>query len=557
MTCGTLHEVLLRAASAHASRGFSVYDGRGRNIDRRTYPQILEHVRATAARLAAAGIERGDRVLICLPTSWNWLDLWLVALWRGALPVALAPMGNMAASESYLQKAEGVVERLGAKRLFAETALREEALKRGARATAAALMTPDEFAAVKPGGPIEPPQAGSTETAFLQLTSGSTGLQRAVMISHRAAIHNPLAIDEAVRASLGRPARDAIEGVVSWLPLYHDMGLVGGMLFSLLHGYEFNLMRPETFLGRPRLWLEALSKRRGVLSAAPNFAYQACVERLDPADLEGVDLSNWKGAMTGAEMIRPETCAAFSEKFARRGFDGKAFRPCYGLAEGTLAVTVDLKGQGIRTQPLPKGADAGLGLNRTVSTGAPILDTEVRIAAPDGSILPEGAIGQVRIKGPSVFSGYYQDPQATAEALQNGWLCTGDLGFLKDEELYITGRTKDLLIVHGHNLMPHELEWFAESATGGGGTSRAAAFSVATGAEGEQAILVVEVEARNPGGLPALEHEIRSRIGRTLGLPLAEVVFVRRGAIPKTTSGKVQRAELRQRYLEGKIERLA
>lgn len=553
---GTLPELLVAAAQRVPGRGFRVFDARGRTSEFRAYPKMLESVQAAAGRLAASGIQPGDRVLVCLPTSWAWLDTWLGCVWLGAYPVALAPLGNMAAAETYLHKAEGVAERIGATRLVCDLSLRQEAMKGGATRLAALTLTPEELAALSAAPIGRHRNASEDGIAFLQLTSGSTGLQRAVTISHRAAVHNPQTMDEAARVALPPGMRDAIRGVAAWLPLYHDMGLIGGVVYCMLNGYDLVLLRPETFLGRPRLWFETLAAFPGLLSPAPNFAYQACVERLDPAELRGVDLSGWLGAMTGAEMIRPETCAAFVEKFAGLGFRAEAFRPCYGLAEATLAVTVDRRGLGVRTAPLPAGADTGLGLREAVSTGAPVQDAELRIAAPDGSALPTGAIGQVRVKSPSLFSGYYNDPAATSEALQDGWLCTGDLGFIEDGELYLTGRTKDLLIVHGHNFMPHELEWQAEAITGGGGAARAAAFSVARGTSGEEAVLVVELDGRDVTGLAQLEHEIRARVGRVLGLPLADLAFVRRGSIPKTTSGKIQRGELRQRYLEGRLERI-
>jgi acyl-CoA synthetase (AMP-forming)/AMP-acid ligase II len=345
--------------------------------------------------------------------------------------------------------------------------------------------------------------------------------------------------------------------MVSWLPLYHDMGLIGCLMLPLLTGVDTFLLRPETFLARPKLWLAELGRRGTTFVPAPNFAYQLCVERVRPGDLEGVDLSSWRMALTGAEMVRPESVRAFCQAFEPCGFSPRAFQPCYGLAEATLAVTFDTRGEGVRTAPLPSGADAGFGLEEVVSTGAPVLDTEVVIVAPDGSRCPERVIGEVHIKGPGVFLGYYRDPQATADSLHDGWFATGDLGFLEGGELYLTGRTKDVLIIHGHNLMPDEIERLADSVTGGGGLLRSAAFSVARGAGGEQPILVVEVAERDAEALARLEQDIRTRIGRALSLPLADLVFVRRGRIPRTSSGKMQRQELRQRYLDGGIERIA
>jgi acyl-CoA synthetase (AMP-forming)/AMP-acid ligase II len=316
-------------------------------------------------------------------------------------------------------------------------------------------------------------------------------------------------------------------------------------------------MQPTTFLARPRLWLEHLGRHGTAFTPAPNFGYQLCVERLGRDDLAGIDLAPWQNAMTGAEMVRPETVQAFCDRFGPRGFRPEAFRPCYGLAEGTLAVTFDQAGLGMRTRPLPAGSDASLGIDEVVSVGTPIADTTVQITDPAGHAMPAGTVGEVWVRGPSIFAGYWHDAEATAKGLQNGWLVTGDLGFLDQQgELYLTGRRKDILVVRGHNIMPHELEWLAESVTGGGGGIRSGAFSITHGADGEQAVLVGEATTRDPEALAAMAHEIRSLVGRQVGLPLADLIFVRRGRLPKTTSGKVQRRQLRARYLEGTLDRL-
>jgi fatty-acyl-CoA synthase len=376
------------------------------------------------------------------------------------------------------------------------------------------------------------------------------------MIPHRAAVHNPAAIVDAMEAPFDTPMSAWNATGVSWLPLYHDMGLVGSLLVSVLSGIDLWLLSPRTFLGRPATWLRSLGEFACTLAPAPNFAYQTCVERVRPAELDGTSLARWRCAMIGAEMIRPETTAAFAQAFAASGFPPESFRPCYGLAEATLAVTFDRRGEGVRTRT-PPGDGSGAAAPSTVAcVGAPVRDTEVRIRAPDGTWLAEGGTGEVCVRGPSVFAGYHGDPEATAECLlRDGWLRTGDLGFLDAGELWLTGRTKDLIIVNGQNVMPHEIEWLAESAVGGGGSTRSGAFALA-GADGERAVLVVEVVEGGGADLPALAHEIRVRVGRALAVPLADLLFVRRGRIPKTTSGKVQRNELRRLYLAGAIERL-
>jgi acyl-CoA synthetase (AMP-forming)/AMP-acid ligase II len=506
--------------------------------------------------LSALGVEPGRPALVALPTSWEWMEAWFGLLMLGALPVASSGAGAMAASGAQFDKVDKVMAKIGAQAVIATEAFREQAIEQGFEFTDPGVVTVEELRSTTPARAVETARSDGDDLAFLQLTSGSTGLPRAVMISHRAAIHNPIASVEAIGAPHGAPADDWADAMVSWLPMYHDMGLIGCLMLPILTGLDTWLLRPPTFLARPKLWLEHLGSHGTTFAPAPNFGFQLCVERIRPEQLEGVDLSSWRAALTGAEMIRPETIDAFIETFSPHGFQPTSFQPCYGLAEGTLAVTFDLRGEGVRTLPAPAGADTGFGMSRVVSTGTPIRDTQVRIVAPDGSELGEHAIGEVAIKGPGVFSGYYKDPEATAESLADGWFATGDLGFLAEGELYLTGRTKDLLIVHGHNIMPDEIERLADGVTGGGGMLRSAAFSVARGAAGEEAVVVVEVDGRDPDRLPEIEREIRIQIGRSMGLPLADLVFVRRGRIPRTTSGKMQRGELRQKYLDGSLERL-
>jgi acyl-CoA synthetase (AMP-forming)/AMP-acid ligase II len=552
----TLQQALQRAATEFGERGIGIFDGRARSVERRTYAELYESAQASAARFAAMGVGLREPVLVGLPTSWDWLEAWFGVLLRGGWPVAIAAAGAMAADEALLSKIDGVMERIGARYIMAGAGLREQAVQGGFERLGNGVVTPQELAAVTVTSQPKVPDPEPEDIAFLQLTSGSTGLPRAVMLQHRAAIHNPLASCIAIGEPHGAPVHTWADAMAAWLPLYHDMGLIGCLMLPILTGLDAWLLRPETFLARPKLWLRELGRRGVTFVPAPNFAYQLCVERIKPDDLTGIDLSGWRAALTGAEMVRPETTAAFCEKFEPYGFSPQAFRPCYGLAEGTLAVTFDVKGEGVRTLPAPAGADTGLALSEVVSTGVPIADTEVRITAVNGTECAEGTIGEVRIKGPGVFCGYYNDPEATAETLQDGWFATGDLGFVQDGELYLTGRTKDVLIIHGHNLMPDELERLADSVTGGGGLMRSAAFSVARGFEGEQAVIVVEVVERDPEVLRDIEQQIRSRIGRSLSLPLADLVFVRRGRIPRTTSGKMQRNELRRRYLENRLEQL-
>ena len=312
--------------------------------------------------------------------------------------------------------------------------------------------------------------------------------------------------------------------------------------------------QPKTFLGRPETWLNSVAESGRVISMAPNFAYQTCLERVDPARLAGVDLSRWCAAMVGAEMVRPETMSGFAQRFEALGFERSSLVPCYGMAESTLAVTFDVAGQGPRWRKPPQ---AEPGSSQVVCVGRPIRDTELRIVAQDGKALRAREVGEIQVRGPSVFEGYHRDDRASRETLVDGWLRTGDLGYLEQGELWVTGRLKELIILRGQNVMPHELEWAVESVTGSGGTCRSGAFSVPRGGEGEVAVLAVEVDDTGPDSIAELERTVRSRVGRELSITLGEVIFVRRGRLPKTTSGKVQRHELRRRYLAGELERLS
>ena len=549
----TIPEALKRAAVDFPDRGIGIFDGRGRHVERRTYAQFWESAKETGAGIAALGLEPNEPIVIALPTSWDWLHAWWGVLLAGGWPVAASGAGAIAAAEAQFDKVDAIMNKLRCRRIISSEGFRQQALEHGKQWAHDRVLTLNEILRLTPQPGFQPAMGQPERTAFLQLTSGSTGLPRAVMISHMGALHNAVASSHAIGVPHGAPAHEWAQAMVSWLPLYHDMGLIGCLMLPIVTGLDVWMLRPPTFLARPKLWLELLGSRGTTFAPSPNFGYQLAAERIKPGQLDGVDLSRWKAALTGAEMIRPETVKAFCEAFAPFGFDPQAFRPCYGLAEATLAVTFDTRGEGVRTLGKPEGADDGYALAEIVSNGQPIDDTEVVIRTPTGRTLAEGRVGQVCIRGPGIFNGYYLDDDATADSLVDGWLQTGDLGFLADSELYLTGRTKDVLIVHGQNLMPDELERLADGVTGGGGLMRSAAFSVATGAQGESVVLVVETSQTEDQSLRNLEQEIRSQIGRHIGLPIADVIFVKRGKIPRTSSGKMQRSEIRQSYIDGNL----
>ncbi len=545
-----LTEALRWSAAAYPTRSVSVLDRRGRLAARYSTSELIEVGTAVASRLASVGISNGAPVVVALPTSSSWLEAWLGTLFAGGRPVAISPSGALTPTEETVRRLAVLLRRLEGRHVLCSPSMRKRLEGGEDLPENLVLLTPEEIAALSPAA-VDLTTSDPEETAFMQLTSGTTEESRVVCIPHRAAVHNARAIGDSVAESVGGGLEDlAAWEIASWLPLYHDMGLVGGLLSGMILGLEVQLMPPEAFLGRPRSWLAALGSKRRTVSTAPNFGYQFCVEQIDRDLAAGLDLSSWKAALVGAEMVRPETLQGFAEHFACAGFDIGAFRPCYGLAEAALAVTLDRVG-GYRTAPIP-GGSAGA---ETVCLGAPLMDTEVWAATPAGERLPDGAVGEIRVRGPGVFSGYLNDADSTRAALDGDCLLTGDLGFLQNGELYLTGRLKEILVVRGQNLMPHELEQIAEREVGGG-RCRAACFTIDHATQGEQIVLLAEAPTKDTRELERMESEIRREIGATLGLPLAEFGFVAPGKLPRTTSGKVPRNRLRDEYLAGRIARL-
>jgi acyl-CoA synthetase (AMP-forming)/AMP-acid ligase II len=547
----TLLEALAWSASSHPRAGVALYDRRGRPTGQRTLSELLETADEVAKRLARAGV--GDRtpLVLALPTSWEWIETWLGALRLGALPVAISPASPLGSADESLRRLGVLFERLNGQHIVCTRQLLERVEGRSEMPEALVALTPETLAALPAASIGPPPEVDPTATAFLQLTSGTTGESRVVMIPHRAVVLNVLALREAVQAPLGERYAGVVDALtLSWLPLYHDMGLVGSLLGGLIGGLEVRLLPPTAFLGRPATWLRSMDPALPTVSTAPNFGYQFCAEQLAGADLTGIDLSNWLSALVGAEMVRVETLANFTRAFERVGFNPRAYRPCYGMAEAALGVTMDCALEGPRTAPVPDGP------GEAVCLGHPVAETEVRIATPDGEGLPEDRIGEIRVRGPGIFSGYLGDAEATHDTLDGEWLKTGDLGFLQGGELYITGRIKDILVIRGQNLMPHELERLAEAEVGGGGTCRAAAFAVDRGADGEQIVVIAEAPTRAPEALAEIADTVRRNVGLALGLPIADLAFVASGRLPRTTSGKVLRRQVRQDYLDSALRRL-
>nr|AAN85512.1 nonribosomal peptide synthetase [Streptomyces atroolivaceus] len=567
---GTLVDILRDRADATPHRTaleFIRDDGSEHAVG---YAALDRRVRAVAAALTERGL-RGERVLLLFPPGENYVTAFLGCLYAGAVAVPVyVPTGKRGLSAVLATGADaGAVLALSSREVTdAITASYPELTTSGLIQW---LVTEDIADAAADDWPGTGP--APADLAFLQYTSGSTGTPKGVMVRHDNLVHNSASISTAL--GVGPDSRG-----VSWLPPYHDMGLIGGILQPLYAGFPCTLISPMAFVRSPYRWLDAISRHRATVSAAPDFAYGECVRRIPEDKRAELDLSSWQHAMVGAEPVRPATLDAFARAFADSGFDRSAFHPCYGLAEATLFVT---GGAPERGEPRVLRADRReLELGQAVSAiagkenkeNAAVLtgcgrsrseDVVVVVDPAEGRACPPGGTGEVWVSGPTVTAGYWGRPELTDEVFRatleshpgRHFLRTGDLGFALGDELFVTGRAKDLLVVRGRNHYPQDIEQSAEHAHPLLQPTRAAVFSHDDGTE-ERAVLVHEVvRGFDPERAPEVITAVRKAVTAEHGLSLHEVVLVRPGAIPRTTSGKVRRSTCRERWLDGTLQPIA
>ncbi|MFY0528307.1 fatty acyl-AMP ligase [Archangium gephyra] len=543
----TLNEAL--AAAARTPLGLVFVDA-GERETPLSWAQVYGRARRFAAGLKRLGVAPGERVALLLPTSPGFMDAFFGALLAGAVPVPLYPPVRLGRLEEYHRSTARMLEVSAAAVVLTDAKVR---LLLGESVAAArprlGCHTVEEVAREEGDLAV---RASPESLALIQFSSGSTvdpkpvALRQSHLVAQLAALEAELP-----------PPRDRAPVGVSWLPLYHDMGLIGCLLSAVYYPGSMVLIPPEVFLARPALWLRALSRHRGFVSPAPNFAYGLCLKRVKDADMEGVDLSGWTHALNGAEPVSVETLRLFSERFARWGFQAGSLRPVYGLSEASLAVTFPPAGRG----PRALNVDARVlaterrvvdGSREVVSVGRPVPGFEVEVRDELGHVLEERRVGRVFARGPSVMAGYVGHPEATARALDAaGWLDTGDLGFQADGELFLTGRAKDLVIIRGANHAPQEFEECLE-AVEGLRTGCAVALGFTPEGENDEALLLLAEHA--PGaGVEGLEERIREAVLASTGVKAHTVRVLEPGTLPRTSSGKLRRSEALRRYLAGEL----
>ncbi len=535
-----------------------------RLVDRREqarwagWDDIYRSAREVAGGLGKLGVEPGQRVALIYPTGREFFDAFFGILLAGAVPVPLYPPVRLGRLDEYHARTAAMLRAAGARLVLADRRVRRLLGRTiaGARPPLGCLVLRALPRATAEPATVEPATVEPSALALVQFSSGTTVDPKPVALSHRAVMAHVRTLN-----SFWPDDAEVTQSGVSWLPLYHDMGLIGCVFPALERPAVLTLLGPEVFVARPAVWLRALSRYRATLSVAPNFAYGLCVDKVRDDELEGVDLSAWRVALNGAEPVAPSVLRAFQDRFARWGFRPEALTPVYGLSEATLAVTFSALDQPFRSEHFDRDLLAADGRARNdaegvelVSVGRPLPDTDVEIRDDDGNTVSTGRVGRVWARGPSLMEGYLGRREATDRALVDGWLDTGDLGFVHDGELYLTGRAKDVIILRGRNYLPVEIEHAVETVVGFRRGCAAAVSWLPEDASREVLLLFVEhrrdASAAALAGMPAACTEA---VLVATSLKLDEVVVLEPGTLPRTSSGKLRRQSALERHLAGEL----
>jgi fatty-acyl-CoA synthase len=542
------------AKASRSEHGYRFVSSRGETV--RSYAEIHDRALRLASALRALGVRRGDLVALVVADHEQFLTSFFGASMAGAVPASLYPPATTSDLPRYLEATAAVLRSCASRVVITSAGLRPHLDALRAVCPDLSIVAACEELDVPATNGIAAPSAD--DIAFVQFTSGSTSSPKGVVITHRNLSAN-------IAAFSGRNGLDASASdvAVSWLPLYHDMGLVGMALGAVYARVNLVLLTPQAFVKRPIEWLRAISRFRGTVSFAPNFAYDLSVRRVKDSEMEGLDLSSWRIAGCGAEPIHASTLAAFADKFRAVGFRDTSFLPSYGLAEHVLAATISPRGRRLNVECLSAdemtsrrvatcaASDDDGETVSVVGCGLPLPGHQIRIVDDQRRPLPERHIGEIALAGPSLSPGYYNDAEITARTIRDGWLFTGDLGYLSKGELFVCGRVKDLIIVNGRKYHPQDLEWgLADMA--GIRRGRVVAFGTAETGRPDRTVVVVEPSGTVPAG--ELTDSIRRRIVDVCGLLVDDVVLAPGGTVTRTTSGKVRRAATKMSYERGELD---
>jgi fatty-acyl-CoA synthase len=542
--------------AARGVRGLNFHDPRGVLVRAYPYSELRSDALAAAWRLIAAGVKPKDRIAVVAETGPEFAALFFGAVYAGAWPVPLPLPTSFGGRDSYIEQLKVQLDSADPAWFFYPEELASMAAA-AAKVAGVQGETWERFAG-RDGPAVELPAAGPDDIAYLQYSSGSTRFPHGVAVTHRGLLNNLAAHSHGMEVI-------ETDRCISWLPWYHDMGLVGCLLSSMANQISTDYLKTEDFARRPLAWLDLITRNEGTTgSYAPTFGYDICARRVSSQTnvAERFDLSRWRIAGNGADMIRPDVMQAFVDAFGPAGFSAKSFLPSYGLAEATLAVTIMPPGEGIVVELVEETTLSGDGkmhrdrpqrYRSIVNCGKPVRDMEVEIRDEDGATLGNRAIGKVYCRGPSVMVGYFRDEEATAACLDgDGWLDTGDMGYMSDGYLYIVGRAKDMIIVNGKNHWPQDIEWAVEQLPGFK-AGDIAAFSITTPGGEETPAVLVQCRTSDAGERARLRDIIRERVRAITGMNCV-IELVPPRTLPRTSSGKLSRAKARSLYLTGEIQ---
>ncbi|HEX4417686.1 MAG TPA: fatty acyl-AMP ligase [Kofleriaceae bacterium] len=548
----------LDALQGWTDRGFTFLDHPQRE-QFFSFDRLRTEAMQRAAHFRHHGLRPGDRVAMVIPDGADFVTTFLGAVWAGLVPVPLYPPLSLGKLDSYIETVVMILAKARPTHVVTNVKLQQVLWSGLAKVPGfQGVITVEQLRDPAPAGVSQAPaEVTGDELCFLQFTSGSTSTPKGVMVTH-----DNLRANAAAIMRDGLQTDPAIDHGVSWLPLYHDMGLIGFVISPIFHRVQVTFIATLVFARNPTIWLETIHRVRGTITFAPNFAYALIVKRATPEQRAAWDLSSMRHFGCGAEPINPTTMRTFVETFAPAGLAATSLLPCYGMAEATLAISfigidealstdiIDAGAYQTQRRAEPAAADqlAGGRAQEFVRCGRSFPGHDVGAFDAAGARLGDRRVGELWVRGPSVARGYYEDPVATEHSFGGGWLRTGDYGYLVDGHIYITGRKKDLIIINGRNYDPQRLEWLVDELPEVRKGSTVAVSRPGPGSE--ELIIVLESKTTNAG---ALQERVRARVADQMQLVAADVVVCPVGSLPKTSSGKLQRARTREQYLAGTL----